>query len=242
MRFLLKLSSYIDSLNSFVGRTVTWLTLVVVVVSATNAVVRKVFHISSNAWLELQWYLFGAIFLLAAGYTFLKNEHVRVDVLSQSFSRRTQIIIEIVGIVFFLFPAFALVFWLSVPFFWKSVVFMEGSSNTGGLIRWPVKLLLPLGFFLLLLAGISHLIKCVAYLKGSGPDPLQTDEGPSAEEQLAREILEHADGTNAVDYLDDTEQIDTKTAQNIKSDSNKTQATANSDKSADSINENKDNK
>lgn len=193
MKFLLKLSSYIDALNSFIGRTVTWLTLVVVVISASNAIIRKVFHISSNAWLEMQWYLFGAIFLLAAGYTFLKNEHVRVDVLSQTFSRRTQVIIEIIGIVFFLFPAFALVFWLSVPFFWKSLVLMEGSSNTGGLTRWPVKLLLPIGFGLLLLAGVSHLIKCIAYLKDMGPNPMQTDEGPSAEEQLAMEILKHSD-------------------------------------------------
>lgn len=192
MNFLLRLSRWIDTLNSTIGRAVTWLTLVVVVVSATNAVVRKLFHVSSNAWLELQWYLFGAIFLLASGYTFLKNEHVRVDVVSQMFSRRTQIIIEIVGIVLFLFPAFGLVLWLSIPFFYKSVVFMEQSSNTGGLIRWPVKLLLPLGFSLLLLSGLSHLIKCIAFLTGHGPDPLARSAEPSAQEQLAEEIREMA--------------------------------------------------
>src|SRR5699024_242020 len=118
MNFLLKISRVIDGLNKLIGRYIIWLTLIVVVVSATNAVSRKLLHMSSNAWLELQWYLFGAIFLLASGYTFLKNEHVRVDVVSQMLPRRAQIIIEIIGVVFFLFPAFALVFWLSIPFFY----------------------------------------------------------------------------------------------------------------------------
>lgn len=192
MNFLLKLSNLIDALNLRIGQSVTWLTLVVVIVSATNAVSRKLFHLSSNAWLELQWYLFGAIFLLASGYTFLKNEHVRVDVLSQMLSRRKQVIIEIIGIVFFLFPAFALVFWLSIPFFYKSFVFMEGSSNTGGLIRWPVKLLLPFGFGLLLLSGVSRLIKCIGFLRGVSPDPFLKTEETSAEEELADEIREIA--------------------------------------------------
>src|SRR5699024_6877203 len=195
MHFLLTCSSLIDKLNRTVGRSVAWLTLIVVLVSAINAIVRKTFNVSSNAWLELQWYLFGAIFLLASGYTFLKNEHVRVDVVSQMFSRRTQIIIEIIGIVFFLLPAFGLVLWLSVPFFYKSVVFMEQSSNTGGLIRCPVKLLLPVGFSLLILAGVSHLIKCIAFLTGAGPDPLARHSGASAEEQLAEEIREMADAS-----------------------------------------------
>ena len=193
MKFLLQLSRWIDALNDLIGRSVTWLTLIVVTVSATNAIIRKLFHVSSNAWLELQWYLFGAIFLLASGYTFLKNEHVRVDVVSQMFSRRTQIIIEIIGLLFFLLPAFGLVLWLSVPFFYKSFVFLEQSSNTGGLIRWPVKLLLPVGFSLLLLAGLSHLIKCIAFLVGAGPDPLARPASASAEEQLAEDIREMAD-------------------------------------------------
>lgn len=246
MKFWLKLSSYIDSLNTFIGRSVTWLTLVVVVVSASNAIIRKVFHVSSNAWLELQWYLFGAIFLLAAGYTFLKNEHVRVDVLSQTFSRRTQIIIEAVGIVFFLFPAFALVFWLSIPFFWKSLVFMEGSSNTGGLIRWPVKLLLPVGFALLLLAGISHLIKCIAYLTGAGPDPLHTDEGPSAEEQLAMEILQHSGGDGHIDPADLIEENKASHTKNTEhsehSETNNIHDIETNTHLSDSIDTNKDNK
>lgn len=198
MLFLLKISSWIDRLNKTVGGAVAWLTLVVVVVSAVNAVVRKLFSVSSNAWLELQWYLFGAIFLLAAGYTFLRNEHVRVDVVAQRFSRRTQIYIEILGVVVFLLPACILVFWLSIPYFYNSYVLLEQSSNTGGLIRWPVKLLIPIGFGLLILAGISHLIRCVGFLLGHCPDPLteaealQQAEGSSAEEMMiiAKETLE----------------------------------------------------
>ena len=193
MKFFLTLSKLIDTLNVKVGQVVIWLTLVVVLVSATNAVIRKVFNVSSNAWLELQWYLFGAIFLLAAGYTFLRNEHVRVDVLSQKFSRRTQILIEIFGVVFFLFPACILIFWLSLPFFYESLVLNEQSSNTGGLIRWPAKLLIPIGFGLLILAGVSHLIKCIGFLRGACPDPTARPRGKTAEEQLADEIRQMAE-------------------------------------------------
>ncbi|RTZ39296.1 TRAP transporter small permease subunit [Candidimonas sp. SYP-B2681] len=188
MKFFLVLSKLIDAVNLKVGQAVIWLTLVVVLVSASNAVIRKVFNYSSNAWLELQWYLFGAIFLLAAGYTFLRNEHVRVDVLSQRFSKRTQIWIEIFGVLFFLFPAFGLVFWLSLPYFYESWVLHELSSNTGGLIRWPAKLLIPVGFALLILAGVSHLIKCIGFLRGACPDPTARVAGKTAEEELADEI------------------------------------------------------
>ncbi|MGB6104432.1 MAG: TRAP transporter small permease subunit [Pusillimonas sp.] len=193
MKFLLSIANVIDNINTRVGKIVIWLTLVVVLVSATNAVVRKLFSVSSNAWLELQWYLFGAIFLLAAGYTFLRNEHVRVDVLAQKFSRRTQICIEIFGIIFFLFPACMLIFWLSLPYFYDSYVLHELSSNTGGLIRWPVKLLIPVGFFLLILAGFSQLIKCIGFLRGACPDPLARPVGKTAEEELAEEILRQAE-------------------------------------------------
>jgi len=193
MRFLLAISSMIDRLNRTVGRTVAWLTLVVVLVSAINAIIRKTFNVSSNAWLELQWYLFGAIFLLSSGYTFLRNEHVRVDVLSQNFSRRVQIYIEIFGVVFFLLPAFGLVFWLSIPYFYRSLVMWELSSNTGGLIRWPVKILIPLGFGLLLLSGISHLIKCVGFLLGKAPDPIaQAEQRQRSELEIADDIAQYA--------------------------------------------------
>lgn len=192
MKFFLSLSRIIDAINTLVGQAVIWLTLIVVLVSATNAVVRKAFNVSSNAWLELQWYLFGAIFLLAAGYTFLRNEHVRVDVLAQKFSRRTQIKIEIFGVLFFLLPACLLIFWLSIPFFYESFVLNEQSSNTGGLIRWPAKLLIPMGFLLLILAGLSHLIKCVGFLMGACPDPTARPVGKTAEEELADEMRRQA--------------------------------------------------
>ncbi|HHU95219.1 MAG TPA: TRAP transporter small permease subunit [Alcaligenaceae bacterium] len=194
MSFLLKISSLIDRLNQAVGKAVAWLTLIVVVVSATNAVIRKIFSVSSNAWLELQWYLFGAIFLLAAGYTFLRNEHVRVDVIAQRFSRKTQIYIEIFGVIFFLLPACLLVFWLSVPYFYKSYVLLEQSANTGGLIRWPVKLLIPVGFGLLILSGFSHLIKSIGFLMGKCPDPIKQAEAmQKPETDVVEEIRKNAE-------------------------------------------------
>ncbi|WP_322994921.1 TRAP transporter small permease subunit [Castellaniella sp.] len=189
MKILLKVAGGIDALNSLVGRGVTWLVLIVAVISAGNAVMRKLFNLSSNAWLELQWYLFGAIFLLAAGYTFLRNEHVRVDVLSQRLPERTQVGIEIFGVLFFLLPAACLVLWLSIPFFWDSFIAHELSSNTDGLIRWPAKLLIPVGFGLLILAGISHLIKCIGFLRGNCNNPMAVSNGKSSEEALAEDIL-----------------------------------------------------
>lgn len=192
MNLLSSLSRAIDALVYTIGRAVIWLTLVVVLISAGNAVIRKTFHVSSNAWLEIQWYLFGAIFLLAAGYTFMKNEHVRVDIISQMMSKRTQILIEIFGVLFFMLPACLLMLDLSIPFFMQSFLTNEQSSNAGGLIRWPVKLLIPIGFFLLVLAGVSHLIKCAAFLAGKGPDPLATVQGKTAEQLLAEEIANEA--------------------------------------------------
>ncbi|MHA3902644.1 TRAP transporter small permease subunit [Castellaniella sp. WN] len=189
MKPLLTISRWIDALNTLVGQAITWLVLVVAVVSAGNAVMRKLFSLSSNAWLELQWYLFGAIFLLAAGYTFLRNEHVRVDVLSQKLPERTQVRIEIFGVLFFLLPAACLVFWLSIPFFWESWITHELSSNTEGLIRWPAKLLIPVGFALLILAGLSHLVKCIGFLRGLCPNPMQVSSGKSDEEALVEDIL-----------------------------------------------------
>ncbi|ARP87895.1 TRAP transporter small permease subunit [Bordetella genomosp. 9] len=192
MKALLALSRLIDAINLRVGRAVTWVTLLVVLVSAGNAVVRKVLHTSSNAWLELQWYMFGAMFLLASGYTLLKNEHVRVDILSARLSRRKQIWIEIFGVLFFLLPACVLILVLSWPVFTESWLTNEQSSNSGGLVRWPVKLLIPVGFTLLVLAGISHLIKCVGYLLGRCEDPMRRDVAKSAEEELAEEIAREA--------------------------------------------------
>ncbi len=192
MKALLALARVIDGINQRLGRAVTWLILLAVLVSAINATVRKLFHVSSNAWLELQWYLFGAVFLLAAGYTLLRNEHVRVDVLATRFSRRTQLWIEIIGVIFFLLPVSVLIMWLGWPFFMDSFVNLEQSSNAGGLIRWPAKFLIPVGFFLLNLAGVSHLIKCIGCLRGLCPDPRDLHKGKSAEEELAAEIAQNA--------------------------------------------------
>jgi len=198
MRPLLTLARLIDTLNTWVGRAVIWLTLLVVLVSAGNAIVRKLFNDSSNAWLELQWYLFGAMFLLTAGYTLLANGHVRVDILSSKLSRRAQIGIEIMGVLCFLLPACLTIMWLSWPMFVDAYVSNEQSTNTGGLTRWPVKLLIPVGFLLLVLAGFSHLIKCVAFLRGCAPDPTQVHTGKSAEEALAEEIAREAQEREAI--------------------------------------------
>lgn len=194
MRGLLALSRLIDGINGLVGRSISWLILVVVLVSTGNAISRKFLHSSSNAWLELQWYLFGALFLLASGYTLLKNDHVRVDILAQKLSKRNQIRIEIFGIVCFLMPMAILIMWFGWPMFWESWVSNETSSNSGGLVRWPVKLLIPLGFCLLIAAGVSHLIKCIAFLKGLAPDPTRR-EGRTAEEEFAEEIARQAGAT-----------------------------------------------
>lgn len=192
MRILLALSRFIDAISLRVGQAIMWVTLIVVFISAGNAIVRKVLHVSSNAWLEVQWYMFGAVFLLTAGYTLLKNEHVRVDVFSSKLSQRKQIYIEIFGVLFFLLPMAVLIMWLSWPMFMDSYVTNEQSSNSGGLVRWPVKLLIPVGFGLLVLAGISHLIKCIGFLAGMCPDPREREKTMTAEEELALEIAREA--------------------------------------------------
>lgn len=193
MQALLRLSRAIDWLNERVGRTVLWLVLVAVLISAANATVRKLFNIGSNAFLEIQWYLFSAIFLLAAGYTLMRNEHVRIDVLLHRFSKRTQIAIDVFGLVCFLLPAAVLIMWLSWPLFVKAYVSGEMSQNAGGLIRWPVYLLIPIGFFLLVLQGISELIKRFAFLQGLIPDPTARKQVKTAEEELAEAIKAEAE-------------------------------------------------
>lgn len=189
MSLLLSLSRAIDRLNTAVGRALYWLILLTVVISATNAVVRKAFNYSSNGLLEIQWYLFSAIFLGAAGYTLLRNEHVRIDVVAGRLSKRAQTWIDIIGTVFFLLPMAILVGWLSWPVFVDAFQRNEVSTNAGGLVIWPARLLIPIGFFLLALQGISELIKRIAFLLGLGPDPSEKLHERSAEEQLAEEIL-----------------------------------------------------
>ena len=171
MPLLLQLSKLIDAVNERVGRTCYWLILVVVVISAGNAIVRKLFSVGSNAFLEIQWYLFAAVFLLCAGYTLKHNGHVSIDVISNRLSAKTRAIIEIVGGVLFLLPFAILVVYLSWPQFLLSL--HETSSDAGGLIRWPVRILIPLGFALLALQGISEIVKRVAFLQGLLPSPFE---------------------------------------------------------------------
>ena len=188
MKSLLKLSGLIDALNERVGRLSYWLILVMVLVSAGNATVRYAFDRSSNAWLEIQWYLFSAVFLFCAGYTLLHNQHVRIDVLTSHLSKRARAWIDILGTLFFLFPMAIAIMWLSWPVFVQAYQLHEESSNAGGLIVWPARLMVPVGFFLLVLQGFSELIKRIAFLRGLIPDPTEKDEGPSAEEQLAEAL------------------------------------------------------
>lgn len=171
MQALLALSRLIDATNMFLGKSVAWLVLVAVLLSAGNAIVRKAFGYSSNAFLEMQWYLFAALFLIGGGFTLLRQEHVRIDLLYNRFSRRTQVGIDIFGTLFFLLPFALLLAWLSWPFFWEAWQSGERSANAGGLILWPAKLLVPLGFALLAAQGFSEAIKRVAYLLGHAPDP-----------------------------------------------------------------------
>ncbi|WIT11225.1 TRAP transporter small permease subunit [Paucibacter sediminis] len=188
MSLLLKLSGLIDGLNRFVGRWVIWLILGSTAISAINAVVRKAFNYSSNAFLEVQWYLFAASFLLAAGYTLLNNEHVRIDVVVGRFSKRVQTWVDIFGFVVFLLPLCFTVLYLGIPFFLQGYHSNEVSSNAGGLTLWPVYLLMPLGFGLLLLQGLSELIKRFAFLQGLIPDPTLKVAAMTPEEELAEAI------------------------------------------------------
>ena len=182
---LLSLSRLIDRCSEWIGRWVAWLVLAAVLISAGNAIVRKAFNASSNAFLEIQWYLFAAVFLLAAGYTLLRQEHVRIDVILGRFTKRTQIWIDIFGICFFLLPFVVVVIDLSWPLVARAWRTGEMSSNAGGLIRWPVFALLPLGMALLGLQGLSELIKRFAFLQGRVPDPTRRQQSKTAEAELA---------------------------------------------------------
>jgi TRAP-type mannitol/chloroaromatic compound transport system permease small subunit len=196
MQALLKFSRAVDWLNAQVGKYVIWLILGSTVISAVNAAVRKTFDISSNAYLEAQWYLFATAFLLASGYTLLNGEHVKIDVISHRLSKRAQIWIDVFGFVVFLTPVCAAVLFFGIPFFLQGYRSGEMSSNAGGLIRWPVYLMMPLGFGLLLLQGWSELIKRIAFLKGLIEDPTQKKVEKTAEEELAEAIRLRAEAEN----------------------------------------------
>lgn len=166
MSFLLSLSRFIDAINEKIGHGVSWALLAAVLICSGNAMIRYAFNMSSNAWLEIQWYLFSAIFLLASSYTLRRNEHVRIDVIVGGFSKRTQVWIDLFGFIFFLLPATLLILYYAIPYAWISIQNQEVSSNAGGLIVWPAKLLIPVSFFLLTLQGFSELIKRIGYLMG----------------------------------------------------------------------------
>jgi TRAP-type mannitol/chloroaromatic compound transport system permease small subunit len=166
MSSLLSFSRFIDAINEKIGLAISWALLLAVLICSGNALVRYIFNTSSNSWLEIQWYLFGAIFLLASAYTLKRNEHVRIDVVVGRFSKRTQVWIDGFGFIFFLLPATLLILYFSIPFAYESIRNQEVSSNAGGLIVWPAKTLIPVGFFLLTLQGISELIKRIGFLMG----------------------------------------------------------------------------
>jgi TRAP-type mannitol/chloroaromatic compound transport system permease small subunit len=193
MRALLKFSTAVDWINAQVGKWVIWLILGSTVISAINALVRKIFNTSSNAYLEVQWYLFAGAFLLAAGYTLLNGEHVKIDVISSKLSKRKQIWIDILGFTFFLMPMCLVILYYGIPFFLQGFRSGEVSSNAGGLIRWPVYILIPIGFSLLMLQGLSELVKRIAFLQGLIPDPTVKLQGRTPEEELVEEIRRQAE-------------------------------------------------
>ena len=166
MDALVKFSRLIDALNEKVGLAANWLVLIACVISAGNALMRYSFSLSSNAWLEIQWYLFGGMVLLGASYTLKMNEHVRVDIFYARYGERTRLWLDLVGGILFLLPMAVIIGWLSWPLFVNSWQVGEVSGNAGGLLRWPVKALIPLGFLLLALQGISEIIKRAAALRG----------------------------------------------------------------------------
>ena len=190
MNFLLSLSKRIDSISEWIGRWVAWLVLIAVLISAGNAIMRKAFNMSSNGFLEIQWYLFAAVFLLAAGYTLMRQEHVKIDVVSGRFSKRTQIWIDIIGICVFLLPFTFMTIQLAMPLVLNAYATQEVSSNAGGLIRWPVFALLPVGMFFLAMQAVSELIKRFAFLQGLIPDPSKKQGSKTPEQELAEFLLQ----------------------------------------------------
>jgi TRAP-type mannitol/chloroaromatic compound transport system permease small subunit len=184
----LALSRLIDKITTWVGKLSMWLILLTTLISAGNAIVRKIFNVSSNGLLEIQWYLFAAVFLMGAGYGFLKNSHVRIDFIATKLSARTRNWIDVVGIIAVLLPFCVLSIVLSWPLFTNALVTGEMSQNAGGLIRWPAYALIPLGFSLLALQGVSVLIKRIAYLTGQGPDVLSHEVNKSDEEKHLEEL------------------------------------------------------
>jgi TRAP-type mannitol/chloroaromatic compound transport system permease small subunit len=193
MGALLRVSGVIDAISEWIGKLVMWLVLAAVLISAGNAIMRKAFDIGSNAYLEIQWYLFAAVFMLGSGYVFMKNAHVRIDFISSKLSKRTNTIIDVLGIVIFTIPLSLILINLSWPVFERAWVSGEMSQNAGGLIRWPVLLLIPLGFSILTLQCVSELIKRVAYLTGARSEPFSVEHDKTDEELLLEELAAKAE-------------------------------------------------
>jgi TRAP-type mannitol/chloroaromatic compound transport system permease small subunit len=203
MNAMLKLSQLIDGLNERLARGLIWFVLAAVAISAVNAVVRKAFDMSSNAFLEIQWYLFAAVVMLGSAYTLLRQGHVKIDVIIGRFSKRTQTIVECIGIVCFLMPFVFKVIELVWPLVIGAYHSGEMSENAGGLVRWPVYALVPAGFALLGLQGLSELIKRIGFLLGLAADPTQPVQTKTAEEELAEEILKHQVAPEVIERVED---------------------------------------
>ena len=185
---LLSMSRLIDQISTWAGKITMWLILATTLISAGNALVRKIFNQSSNGLLEIQWYLFAAVFMLGAGYGFLKNSHVRIDFISSKLSARARNWIDVIGVLVVLFPFCLIGIALGWPFFMQAFTSGEMSQNAGGLIRWPAYMLIPLGFGLLMMQGLSELIKRIAFLKGVGPDVLSGEDAKSDDQKKLEEL------------------------------------------------------
>jgi TRAP-type mannitol/chloroaromatic compound transport system permease small subunit len=190
MEGLLALSRGIDRVTALIGKAVIWLILIAVLVSSGNAIVRKLFNWSSNSLLELQWYLFGAAFMLAAAYTLQQNEHIRIDVFYGTRSRRTQHWIDLFGHVVFTLPFVVLMTWLLVPYAWQAYKIGQISTNAGGLIIWPARAVLALGFALLIAQVLSEIIKKIAVMRGLIEDPHPFVSAHEAAEKEGAELAE----------------------------------------------------
>jgi TRAP-type mannitol/chloroaromatic compound transport system permease small subunit len=192
LRALLKLSGLIDRLNLLLGKLIMWLVLAAVLISAGNAIVRKTLNVGSNAWLEIQWYLFAGVFMLGVGYVMLKNAHVRIDFISSKLSARTNAIIDALGIVVFTIPLALIMMWLGWPLFERAWSSGEMSENAGGLIRWPVLALLPAGFVILAAQAFSELVKRLAFLGGHLAEPFTPFDDKFEELKLAEALAAEA--------------------------------------------------
>ena len=188
MQSLLGLSRIIDAINFRIGKWLAWGVLAAVVISTANATVRKVFDTSSNSWLELQWYIFAAVFLLCSAWTLMLNEHIRIDIVNNMFPKRGRNWIDLLGHIFFLLPFTVVLMITGWPFFWASYRIGEQSSNAGGLAQWPAKLLVPLAFTFLFFQAISEIIKRLAVMRGSSPDPYAEVHHPAEVE--VKELIE----------------------------------------------------